>query len=191
MIGQFDDVHKKIGKVEVLRNVSLKIREGVTLIVGPNGSGKSSLIKLLVGFWRPSRGRVILLGEDPWDNPKVKRVIGVSIDPPSLPKYRRGMDLIKILSDIKGVKVKDELIKRLFPDVSALKRPIVEYSAGMRKRLSILLALLGENEVLILDEPFSGLDMFGISEVSKVIRERAEVGVNMIIVSHMWKPIYD
>lgn len=61
----------------------------------------------------------------------------------------------------------------------------------MRKRLSILLALLGENEVLILDEPFSGLDMFGISEVSKVIRERAEVGVNMIIVSHMWKPIYD
>lgn len=57
MIGRFEDVSKRIGNVEILKNINLEIDSGVTLIAGPNGSGKSSLIKLLVGFWRPSSGR--------------------------------------------------------------------------------------------------------------------------------------
>ncbi|AMM54691.1 ATP-binding cassette domain-containing protein [Pyrococcus kukulkanii] len=191
MIGYFDKVDKRIGKVDILRGISFKIGEGVTLIVGPNGSGKSTLIKLLVGFWRPTKGKVKLLGENPWNNYKLRQKVGISIDPPSLPKYRRGIDVVKIMADIKDVKIDNHLVKRLFPNMDALNRMIIEYSAGMRKRLSILLALLGENKVLVLDEPFSGIDVSGISEVSKIIKEEAEKGTNIVVVSHMWKPLYD
>ncbi|AEC50997.1 transport protein [Pyrococcus sp. NA2] len=61
----------------------------------------------------------------------------------------------------------------------------------MRKRLSLLLALLGENDVLILDEPFSGLDIIGISEVSRIIKEKAEAGINIVVVSHIWKLLHE
>ncbi|MDK2984092.1 ATP-binding cassette domain-containing protein [Thermococcus sp. 101 C5] len=191
MIGRFEDVSKRIGNVEILKNINLEIDSGVTLIAGPNGSGKSSLIKLLVGFWRPSSGRVTLLGRDPWNNPEIKRIVGISIDPPSLPKYRKGKDLIKFLEELKEIKADRNLIQRLFPYTAALNRPVAEYSSGMKKRLSILLALLGENELLILDEPFSGLDVSGISEVARIIKQRAANGTNMIILSHLWRPIYN
>ncbi|BAD86125.1 ABC-type multidrug transport system, ATPase component [Thermococcus kodakarensis KOD1] len=191
MIGRFEDVSKRIGNVEILKNINLEIDSGVTLIAGPNGSGKSSLIKLLVGFWRPSSGRVTLLGRNPWNNPEIKRIVGISIDPPSLPKYRKGKDLIKFLEELKGIKADRNLIQRLFPYTAALNRPVAEYSSGMKKRLSILLALLGENELLILDEPFSGLDVSGISEVARIIKQRAANDTNMIILSHLWRPIYN
>lgn len=190
MIGRFEDVSKRIRNVEILKNINLEIDSGITLIAGPNGSGKSSLIKLLVGFWRPSSGRVTLLGRNPWNNPEIKRIVGISIDPPSLPKYRKGKDLIKFLEELKEIKADRNLIQRLFPHTAALNRPIAEYSSGMRKRLSILLALLGENELIILDEPFSGLDVSGISEVARIIKQRAANGTNMIILSHLWRPIY-
>ncbi|MDK2868914.1 MAG: type transport system ATP-binding protein [Pyrococcus sp.] len=189
MIGRFKGVYKRIGQTEILRDVSLEIKKGVTLIVGPNGSGKSSLIKLLVGFWRPTKGEVRLLEEDPWNNHELMRKIGISLDPPSLPRYRRGIEVVKLVADAKEVEVDKNMVRNIFPEVGALNRRILEYSAGMRKRLSLLLALLGDNEVLILDEPFSGLDISGILEVSRIIKEKAEAGTNIVVVSHIWKPL--
>lgn len=105
MIGCFEDVFKRIGNVEILKNINLEIDSGVIFIVGLNGSGKLSFIKLLVGFWRLSSGRVILFGRNFWNNLEIKWIVGISIDFFFFLKYWKGKDLIKFFEELKGIKV--------------------------------------------------------------------------------------
>ena len=133
-----------------------------------------------------------MLGENPWSNNGLRRRIGVSFDPPALPKHRTAREWLGYLAEVKRLD-EEEVLKaaELFSAVKYLDRKMGEYSAGMLKRISLTQAFLGKPELVLLDEPLANLDLEGIREVAEVIGEQAEKGANMVVVSHIWRPLVE
>lgn len=183
---------KRFGKLVALNSVDLKIDGGLTLILGPNGGGKSTFLNLCAGLYRPSSGEIRVLDENPWSNERLRKRMGVSFDPPALPKHRTAREWLGYLAEVKGLN-EDEVVKaaELFSAVGYLDRRMGEYSAGMLKRISLIQAFLGKPELVLLDEPLANLDLEGIKEVSRIIGEQAGKGTNMVVVSHIWRPLVE
>jgi ABC-2 type transport system ATP-binding protein len=183
---------KRFGKLVALDSVNLEIDKGVTLILGPNGGGKSTFLNLCAGLYRPSRGEIKVLGENPWSNDRLRRKIGVSFDPPALPRHRSGMEWLGYLAEFKGLDDSEvSEAAKLFSASGYLDRKIGEYSAGMLKRISLAQAFLGSPELVLLDEPLANLDLKGIKEVAGILKELAETGTNMVVISHIWRPLVE
>ncbi|GAB6135945.1 ABC transporter ATP-binding protein [Thermococcus prieurii] len=183
-----ENLTKRFGKLVALEGVNVEIGRGFTLILGPNGGGKSTFLNLCAGLYRPSSGRIKVLGESPWSNRRVKGRLGVSFDPPALPKHRTGREWLEYVARFRGSDNVDE-VAELFSVKEFLDRRIGEYSAGMRKRLSLAQAFLGGPELVLLDEPLANLDFRGIREVAGVLEELKEEGLNIVAVSHVWRPL--
>ena len=186
------DLTKRFGRLVALDSVNLEIDKGVTLILGPNGGGKSTFLNLCAGPYRPSKGEIKVLGENPWSNDRLRRRIGVSFDPPALPRHRSGKEWLSYLAEFKG-RSNNEVNEaaKLFSVSGYLDRKIGEYSAGMLKRISLTQAFLGKPELVLLDEPLANLDLKGIREVAGTLRELAEKGTNMVVISHIWRPLVE
>ena len=185
-----ENLTKKFGRLTALNSIELEIEEGFTLILGPNGGGKSTFLNLCAGVYKPTRGKIKAFGEEPWSNEKVKKRIGVSFDPPALPKHRTGLEWLSYIAEFKGIK-KSEIIgvAELFSVGPFLNRRIGEYSAGMLKRLSLSQAFLGTPDLVLLDEPLANLDFKGVKEITEVLKRIVEDGTNMVVVSHIWRPL--
>ncbi|WP_258083604.1 ABC transporter ATP-binding protein [Thermococcus thermotolerans] len=183
---------KRFGRLVALDSINLDIDEGLTLILGPNGGGKSTFLNLCSGLYRPSEGEIRVLGENPWSNDELRKRIGVSFDPPALPKHRTAREWLNYLAQVKGLGESEvREAAELFSAVNYLDRKMGEYSAGMLKRISLTQAFLGRPELVLLDEPLANLDLEGIKEVAKVIGEQAKEGTNMVVVSHIWRPLVE
>ncbi|WP_297459062.1 ABC transporter ATP-binding protein [Thermococcus sp.] len=186
------DLTKRFGRLVALDSVNLEIDKGVTLILGPNGGGKSTFLNLCAGLYRPSKGEIKVLGENPWSNDRLRRRIGVSFDPPALPRHRSGKEWLSYLAEFKGLSNNEvNEAAKLFSVSGYLDRKIGEYSAGMLKRISLTQAFLGKPELVLLDEPLANLDLKGIREVAGTLRELAEKGTNMVVISHIWRPLVE
>jgi len=183
-----ENLTKRFGRLVALEGVSVEIGRGFTLILGPNGGGKSTFLNLCAGLYRPSSGRIEVLGEPPWSNRRVKGRIGVSFDPPALPKHRTGGEWLEYIARFRGSDNVDEAAG-LFSVKGFLNRRIGEYSAGMMKRLSLAQAFLGNPKLVLLDEPLANLDFRGIREVAGILEELTEGGLNIVAVSHVWRPL--
>ncbi|AFL95418.1 multidrug ABC transporter ATPase 2 [Thermococcus cleftensis] len=183
---------KRFGRLVALDSINLEIEGGLTLILGPNGGGKSTFLNLCAGLYRPSKGEIRVLGEKPWSNDGLRKRIGVSFDPPALPKHRTAREWLTYIAEVKGLDG-EEVIKaaELFSAEKYLNRKMGEYSAGMLKRISLAQAFLGKPELVLLDEPLANLDLEGIKEVAGVIGELAQKGTNMVVVSHIWRPLVE
>ncbi|ASJ10550.1 ABC transporter [Thermococcus sp. P6] len=183
---------KRFGKLVALNSVDLEIGDGLTLILGPNGGGKSTFLNLCAGLYRPSEGEIKVFGENPWSNDRLRRRMGFSFDPPALPKHRTAREWLGYLAEVKGLD-EDEILRaaELFSAAGYLDRKMGEYSAGMLKRVSLAQAFLGKPRLVLLDEPLANLDLSGICEVAKIIGEQAERGTNMLVVSHIWRPLVE
>ncbi|NJE04067.1 ABC transporter ATP-binding protein [Thermococcus sp. MV11] len=183
---------KRFGRLVALDSINLEIDGGLTLILGPNGGGKSTFLNLCAGLYRPSKGEIRVLGEKPWSNDGLRKRIGVSFDPPALPKHRTAREWLTYIAEVKGLDG-EEVIKaaELFSAEKYLNRKMGEYSAGMLKRISLAQAFLGKPELVLLDEPLANLDLEGIKEVAGVIGELAQKGTNMVVVSHIWRPLVE
>lgn len=186
MIIRAEHLTKHFGHVIALDSLDLEIEEGVTLIMGPNGGGKSTFLNLCAGTYRPTAGTIRVFGGDPWANEKVRVKLGVSFDPPALPKHRTGREWLEFLAGIRGSPLSD--IVEAFSLMGFLNRRISTYSAGMAKRLSIASAFVGTPELILLDEPLANLDFDAIPEIASLLRRFASEGISMVIVSHVWKP---
>ena len=183
---------KRFGRLVALDSVNLEIDRGVTLILGPNGGGKSTFLNLCAGLYRPSKGEIKVLGENPWSNDRLRRRIGVSFDPPALPRHRSGKEWLSYLAEFKGLDDSEvNEAAKLFSASGYLDRKIGEYSAGMLKRISLAQAFLGTPELVLLDEPLANLDLKGIKEVAGTLRELAEKDTNMVVISHIWRPLVE
>lgn len=181
---------KRYGQRYVLRGVTLTAYAGkVHALVGVNGAGKTTLLRLATGLAYPSSGRVRLLGQDPTKTPQVKRALGAVIEAPAaFYPYLSGRDNLRWQGRLLGLgkagaEQIDGLLDRL-ELLAAADQPVRGYSLGMKQRLGLAAALLGEPKMLILDEPASSIDPLSVQTIYRVLREAANQGCAVLLSTH-------
>ena len=181
---------KIYGQKEAAVDVDLHIREGqIYGLIGRNGAGKTTIMRMISGLSTPTRGSYSLFGKTGPELGKLLRNVGVLIERPGLYPRLSAYENLKIKCIAMGVKPQgyvEELLKLIGLDSIDRKKPSGAFSLGMRQRLGIGLALVGEPRLIILDEPINGLDPQGIVEVREtLVRLRKEKGITIMISSHI------
>ncbi|GAA2151952.1 ATP-binding cassette domain-containing protein [Nocardioides koreensis] len=159
----------------------------VTGFLGPNGAGKTTTMRIMVGLTPASRGRVTIGGHHYKDIPNPGRHVGVLLDASAQHAGRTGREVLTVGARTMGLPDSrvDEMLELVSLDAKESKRRVRNYSLGMRQRLGIAHALLGEPSVLILDEPANGLDPAGIRWMRGLLKEYAERGGTVLLSSHL------
>lgn len=187
---------KKYGENIVLDNISIKVNQGeIYGLVGDNGAGKTTLFRILSGQSNISNGSFELLGESSEKNiMKVRKRIGTIIENPSFyPKMtiEENLEYYRLQRGIPGKKNIDKILKEVGL-LEVKKKKFNNISLGMKQRLGLALALLGEPELLILDEPINGLDPSGIIEIRNLLLKlNREKNITIIISSHILSELYN
>ena len=184
---QIEHLTKKFGEAEVLHDISMTLEAGrIYGLVGRNGSGKTMLLKHMLGFVRPTSGKVVIDGKEIGKDIDMPQNVGAIIENPGfLPEYS-GFKNLKFLAMIRG-KIKDEEIKdaiRLVGLDPDSKKHVGKYSLGMRQRLGLAQALMENPDILLLDEPLSGLDNDGVAEMHQLLLSQKEQGKLVVLASH-------
>jgi len=189
-VASLRNVSKFYGKVMGLNDFSADFAKGLTGLLGPNGAGKSTMLKLLTGQIRPSSGKLEVLGMNPWDNPDLNREIGYCPEQDAFYPGMTGLQFVIFNARLMGLsygeasKMAWGVIKRVGLAKDS-KRPIDGYSKGMRQRIKIAQALVGEPNLLILDEPLSGTDPIGRVQLMDLMHDLADEGKDIIVSSHV------
>lgn len=178
---------KRYGKTDVVQSISFACEPGtITGFLGPNGAGKSTTMRMLVGLTRPSAGSAQVLGMSYSDleNPGTK--VGVSLDSTSLHPGRTGRETLRLAAQALGLPATraDTVLGNVGLTDSGLKR-VGKFSLGMRQRLALGVALVGGPKVLILDEPYNGLDPDGVRWVRELLQNFAASGGTVLLSSHL------
>jgi len=185
-----DRLSKWYGQVIGLNDVSVSVPPGITGLLGPNGAGKSTFMKLITGQLRPSKGSVRVLGEPMWDNPAIYFRVGFCPEQDSFYDRMTGHEWIAALVRLNGLSEREatEAAQRALAAVDltdAANKRIGAYSKGMRQRVKLAQALVHDPELLILDEPLSGMDPIGRRKTIRMIREWARQGKSVLVSSHI------
>ena len=159
----------------------------MTGFLGPNGAGKTTTMRMLCGFAEPDAGHATVLGGRYRDLPNPGRRVGILLDAGAQHGGRRGREALAVSAQTMGVDERrvDGLLDRVGLDRSAARKRLRQYSLGMRQRLGIANALLGEPEILILDEPANGLDPPGMRWMRDLMRDFADRGGTVLLSSHL------
>ena len=179
------------GPVIALNAVNFAVRPGITALVGPNGAGKSTLLQVLTGEIRPSQGRALVLGEDPWNNPALARRVGNCPQQDALYEDMDAPSFVAYLMRLRGFGAAaarsraEAALAAAGLDPAAWGRRVAGYSKGMRQRVRIAQAVAHSPEVLFLDEPLTGLDPVGRREMRNLLRALAEGGTSILVSSHV------
>jgi ABC-2 type transport system ATP-binding protein len=182
-----EKIHKM---VEAVRGISFEVRAGEIFgFLGPNGAGKTTTIKTLLGLIFPTRGEVRLFGL-PVSDPAARRRVGFLPESPYLYQYLTPREIMDLCGRLVGMpaherKVQTEHILRRVGLGSVMERPLRRFSKGMLQRAGLAQALMGDPELLILDEPMTGLDPIGRKEVRDLILEERERGRTVMFSSHI------
>jgi ABC-2 type transport system ATP-binding protein len=182
-----DGLTKRYGRITAVHDLSFSVRSGaVTGFFGPNGAGKTTALKMLVGLARPSAGRAFVNGA-PVDAARPDgRAVGVYIEPCGAHPGRTGRAHLGALAVLAGLpRDRVDEVLAVVELNRAGRRRVGTYSMGMRQRLGLAAALLGDPEVLVLDEPVNGLDPRGIAWLRTLLRERAARGHTVLLSSHV------
>lgn len=181
------DLTKKYSKNTSVDGISLEVRKGdIYGFIGKNGAGKTTTIKMIAGLSSPSSGEVELFdGENILDG---RKKIGTVIESPALYPYMTAYQNIEVQRIMTGVK--DKSVTRQLLDIVGLqnvgKKKVKNFSLGMKQRLAIAIALVGEPEFLLLDEPINGLDPSGIKDFRElIVKLNKEAGITVLISSHI------
>ncbi|HEP4989702.1 TPA: lantibiotic protection ABC transporter ATP-binding protein, partial [Streptococcus pyogenes] len=168
-----------------LNNVNMNIPKGkVYALIGPNGAGKSTIMKILTGLVSKTSGSIIFEGRE-WSRRDLRK-IGSIIEEPPLYKNLSAYDNMKVVTTMLGVS--ESAILPLLNKVglgNIDKRPVKQFSLGMKQRLGIAISLINSPKLLILDEPTNGLDPIGIQELREIIESFKSEGMTIMISSHI------
>ncbi|MDP1825389.1 MAG: ABC transporter ATP-binding protein [Archangium sp.] len=170
-----------------LRGLTLSVPTGAAFgLIGPNGAGKTTFIKVLLGVVRPTSGDVTVLGGDPQDT-AIRARIGYLPERMHLPAALKGRDFLRSVSTLKGLSPADLELDRLLERVGLRtgSQRVGTFSKGMRQRLGLAAAMLGQPELLILDEPTDGIDPVGRVEVRALLLEEKKRGATILLNSHL------
>lgn len=181
------NVSRDFGKERVLHSVTRQLEPGrIHGIVGNNGSGKTVLMKCICGFLLPTEGQIIVNGNRIGRDVDFPEDLGLIIEAPGfLPQYS-GLKNLEILASLRkkiGLEGVAEAIRRVGLD-PLLKKPVGKYSLGMRQRLGIAQAIMENPSLLILDEPFNGLDKHGVEEMRELLKGLKDEGKTILLASH-------
>jgi len=184
------DVYKFFGKIKALDGLNLKFDGGVLGFIGPNGAGKTTTLNLIAGFIKPDGGSIEVFGMNPWDERhNLFRRMALLPDELEFPSYLTGYDVLRGEARLYGLDNIDDVVRDVAHRVNiewALNQRIGTYSMGMYKRLLIVRTFLNPDvEFVVLDEPFSNIDVESIILITKFIMEEVERGVNFLIASHV------
>ena len=165
---------KSYKQIKAIQNLNLEISEGQAYgLLGPNGSGKTTTLSIVTGILRQDAGTFTWFGEEP--DPGQRRIIGSLIETPHFYPYLSLVKNLRIICDIKGLGYSD--IDRVLESAKLLERKRSRFSTmslGMKQRLGLAAALLGDPRVLVLDEPTNGLDPEGIAEVREMVVQQVK-----------------
>ena len=185
-----EHVSKWYGQVSGLNDVTLTVPPGITGLLGPNGAGKSTFMKLMTGQLKPSKGRLIVLGEPIWKNPSLFFRIGFCPEQDAFYERMTGLEWVTALVRLNGADgaaARAQALRALemvdLADVANKK--IGAYSKGMRQRVKMAQALAHDPELLILDEPLAGMDPLVRRKTIRLIKDWARAGKSIIVSSHI------
>ncbi len=182
-----DGLSKSYGEIKALDNVSFTVARGEIFgYLGPNGAGKTTTIRVLMGFVKPDRGRVSVMGFDVPSSgfDRARRRIGFVPGEFGLPQGLRGLDVVRLVSKLRGAEpVRLDKLLELFP--LDLERRVDSYSTGMKQLLAVILAFMHEPELVLMDEPTAGLDPLMRVRLLEFLRREAERGVTIFFSSHV------
>ena len=186
----FQNVTKLYGRVLGVNDITLELPPGAYGLLGPNGAGKSTMLNLLIGQLKPTRGTVTVLGQSPRNNADLMRQIGFCPGFEGMYANVTGLDWVTYLLEMQGLARKParQLAEDTLIEVGmqeGMRRPIAGYSRGMRQRTKLAQAIAHSPELLILDEPLSGLDPIGRAHMTELLREWIRKGRSIIIASHV------
>jgi ABC-2 type transport system ATP-binding protein len=190
MIVSTDHLSKWYGHVSGLNDVTIAIPTGVTGLLGPNGAGKSTFMKLVTGQLKPSAGTIRVFGEPIWGNPSLYRRLGFCPEQDAFYENMTGRDWVTALAGLHGM----EEAAAAAAGAAALEavdlldvadRKIGGYSKGMRQRVKLAQAIVHDPELLVLDEPLSGMDPLMRRRTIRLVRQWANAGKSVIVSSHV------
>ena len=176
-----------IGKTQILKDINVEFDEGrIHGLIGRNGSGKTMLMKCICGFIKVSKGEITVDGKRVGKDVDFPKDMGIIIETPGFIPYYSGYKNLKLLAGLNNIIGKEQVREAmqkvgLDPD---LKRHVKKYSLGMRQRLGLAQAIMENPKILILDEPFNGLDKDGVKEMREYLLSYKEQGKTILICSH-------
>jgi ABC-2 type transport system ATP-binding protein len=185
-----DHLSKWYGQVIGLNDVTVAVPPGITGLLGPNGAGKSTFMKLITGQLKPSKGSVRVLGEPIWGNPALYFRIGFCPEQDAFYERMTGLEWVTALVRLNGLSETEatNAAKAALEQVDlmpAADKKIGAYSKGMRQRVKMAQALVHDPELLILDEPLSGMDPIMRRKTIRLIKEWARAGKSVLVSSHI------
>ena len=185
-----EKVSKWYGQVIGLNDVTVSVPAGITGLLGPNGAGKSTFMKLITGQLKPSKGTVQVLGQPIWDNPGIYSRIGFCPEQDAFYDRMTGLEWVTALVSLNGFSERESIdaARRALGAVELLEaadKKIGAYSKGMRQRVKLAQAIVHDPELLILDEPLSGMDPLMRRKTIRLIREWARAGRSVLVSSHI------
>jgi ABC-2 type transport system ATP-binding protein len=184
------------GQVMGLNELTTEVGPGITGLVGPNGAGKSTLLKLIAGEIRPSRGTIRVLGLDPFANRAFYRHLGFCPQQDALYEDLSAFEIVRLFLRLSGYGRREaarragQALERLGL-ADDMRRKVGGYSKGMRQRVRIAQAIAHDPELLVLDEPMTGLDPLGRRDVRELLRELGAGGTSVLLSSHVLHEVED
>jgi len=189
---ELSGVSRWYGNVVAINDITITIAPGVTGLLGPNGAGKSTLLHLLAGLLRPSGGSISILGQPAWRNPALYRQIGLVPERETVYGFLTGFEFVRLNARLQGLDDPDGAAARAIATVElqdAQSRVLATYSKGMRQRAKVAAALVHDPPVLLLDEPFNGMDPRQRLHMMELLRQMAASGRVVLFSSHILEEV--
>ena len=180
------------GNVVAVNDVSFSIGPGVHGLLGPNGAGKSTMLHMLAGFLAPSSGEVKVLGENAWQNEQLYRRMGLVQERESIYTFQTGWEFVLTSAKLHELPDPEAAAHKAIAEVEmdyAAERETGGYSKGMRQRIKVAAAMVHDPEVLLLDEPFNGMDPRQRLHMMDLLRAKADAGTTIVFSSHILEEV--
>jgi ABC-2 type transport system ATP-binding protein len=189
---ELTNVSRWYGNVVAINDVSMTIGPGVTGLLGPNGAGKTTLLHMIAGFLEPSRGQLTVAGSVPWRNPGIFRAIGLVLERDSVYGFLTGAEFVTAIATLHELANPAAAARRAIDTVEmadAQDRRISTYSKGMRQRIKVAAALVHDPAVLLLDEPFNGMDPRQRLQMMDLLDAMGQQGRVIVFSSHILEEV--
>jgi len=186
------DISKWYGNVVAVNNITMSLGPGVTGLLGPNGAGKTTVLHMMAGFLAPSRGEMLVNGQPTWRNPPVYSDLGIVVERESVHGFLTGWEFVLASAKLHRLPDPEGAARRaveLVDMVEPKDRPMSTYSKGMRQRMRVAAALVHDPAVLLLDEPFNGLDPRQRMHMMELLHAMGSAGRTVLFSSHILEEV--